>query len=200
MNFSASDLVKKSAAQLLFIILKNQKYTATNRQLKGNSYASEIVKKENTSEEKRGVIKLSEDDLLFFCIDMVKDNKYVEIKMVDNENTVEDWYLNSSIIQSAFYHSLLNDVKSLDTPKFRKKEGFKQEVIQVIKNKEFELWFGKRKFKIEANIKLKNHFIKKALLIKECISTQDYDKCREFDRKYKFKEFDIFKPSFKQIK
>ena len=200
MNFSAADLVKKSASQILYKEVKKIQYKATERQLKGNNYADKIVKKLNASDEKRGIIKLNNDDLLFFCIDMIYKNKHVEIKMVDNMDSYEQWYLNSSIVQSAFYASLLRDVKTLDTPQLRTKEGFKQEIVDVNHSNKFELWFGKIKYSIESNDSLKEHFIKKALLIKSCIETKDFDKCREFDKQYKFKEFDLFKPKFKKLK
>lgn len=197
MKFSASELVKRSASQLLYKELKKIEWNATPRQIKGNQYADEIVLKEEASSEKRGIINLG-DDLLFFCIDMIKDNKFIEIKMVEDMNNYEDWYLYSSIIQSTFYSSLLELVKTLDTPKFRKKEGFKQEVIKVPNNFKFELWFGEDKYDIYPNKKVLTHYLNKLQIVKSCIETKDFDTCREFDLKYKHKEFSIFKPKFKQ--
>jgi hypothetical protein len=199
MKFSASELVKKSASQILYMTLKKLQYKATDRQLKGNEYADKIVLKEEASSEKRGVVQLKEDNLLFFCIDMIKDNKFIEIKMVD-ERPVEEWYLLSSINQSAFYASLLKDVKTLDTPKFRKKEGFKQEIIFVPDEFNFELWFGKDKYLVQPNDKLKDHYLNKADIIHKSILTKSFDEVREFDLKYKHKEFEIFKPVYKKLK
>ena len=68
MKFSASELVKRSASQLLYKELKKLKWKTTPGQIKGDTYAEEIVKKEEGSAEKRGIIKLQDDDLLFFCI------------------------------------------------------------------------------------------------------------------------------------
>lgn len=199
MKFSASELVKRSAAQLLYKELKKIQWETTSRQLKGNEYANEIVKKNEASPEKRGIIEL-EEDLLFFCIDLVKDNKFVEIKMVEDENNYEDWYLYSSIMQSIFYASLLQKVKTLDTPKFRKKEGYKQEIIEVPKKFKFELWFGNnQKYNIFPNKKILNHYLNKAKLIKSCIKSKDFDSCKKFDLKFKHKEFSIFKPKYEEI-
>jgi hypothetical protein len=200
MKFSASELIKRSASQLLYIQLRNLQWQATPRQTKGNEYAEEIVKKEEASSEKRGIVSIG-DNLLFFCIDLIKDNKFVEIKMIEDENNYEDWYLYSSIIQSTFYATLLTQVKTLDTPKFRKKEGYKQEIILVPDNFEFELWFGKyQKYKIYPNQEILNHYINKAKLIDSCVETKDFDTCRIFDLKYKFKEFSIYKPKYEPIK
>jgi len=199
MKISASELVKRSASQLLFKEVKRIQWQASPRQFKGNDYAEEIVAKEEASAEKRGVISLG-DDLLFFCIDMVKDNKFIEIKMVDDPDNTEDWYLYSSIMQSTFYATLLTKVKTLDTPKFRKKEGFKQEVIQIPDKFEFELWFGERKFSIQPNEQVLQHYLDKAKLIKNSLNPINFDDCRIFDAKYKHKEFSIFKPIYKEIK
>ena len=199
MKISASELVKRSASQLLYKEIKRIEWQSTPRQLKGNEFADEVVKKEQASSEKRGIINLG-DDLLFFCIDLVKDNLFVEIKMVEDENNYEDWYLYSSIIQSTFYSSLLQQVKTLDTPKFRKKEGFKQEIIEVPSKFKFELWFGKhQKYEIIPNKKVLNHYLDKAKLVKSCIETKDFDTCRLFDAKFKHKEFSIFKPKYKKL-
>lgn len=202
MKFSASELVKRSASQLLFKELKSlywQKSAKVSpRQIKGNEFADEIVFKEEAAAEKRGVLAI-DDDLIFFCVDMVKDKSFIEIKMVDNEDEYEDWYLKSSIMQSAFYATLLTQVKTLDTPKFKKKEGYKQEVIAIPSDFDFQLWFGKQKFKVYPNVKILNHYLKKIELINNSIPTKDYDSCRIFDLKYKHKEFDIFKPKYVKI-
>jgi hypothetical protein len=121
MKISASELVKRSASQLLYKELKKIKFATTPRQFKGNEYANEIVAKEEASSEKRGIIPIG-DDLLFFCIDMVKANKFIEIKMIDDEYNYDDWYLYSSLLQSTYYATLITKLKTLDTPKFSKKE------------------------------------------------------------------------------
>ena len=197
-KFSASDLVKKSASQILYLTLKKIRLTPTPGQYKGDKHAEEVVKKEEASSEKRGVVEL-DDSLVFFCVDMVKDNKYVEIKMVEDMEDYPDWYLHSSIMQATLYASLLQDVKYLDTPKFRKKEGYKQEVILVAKNPIFELWFGEDKYEIYPDSQVKEHYLNKAKLIESCIANMDYSTCREFDSRYKFKEFELFKPLYKKI-
>lgn len=199
MNISASELVKRSTSQLLFKTIRQLNWNATLRQVKGNKYADDIVAKEEGCSEKRGVIKLDNEALLFFCIDLVKDNKYIEIKMVDDMNDAPEWYLQSSIMQATFYASLLTKVKSLDTPKFRKKEGYKQEVILIKKSPIYELWFGEDKYRVYPNKKIYNHYIKKIKLLTSSIDNADYSACRAFDSKYKHNEFEIFNPKFESI-
>ena len=196
MNISAAELVKRSTSQLLYKEIKRIEWQATPRQHRGNNYADEIVAKEKASSEKRGVVKLKDDNLLFFCIDLVKDNKYVEIKMVENMNDYPDWYFHSSIMQATFYASLIEKTKSLDTPKFRRKEGYKQEVINIHPNPEFELWFGEDKYKVYPNANVYNHYIKKANVFLKSIDEVDFDKCRSFDSNFKHKEFNLFRPKY----
>lgn len=196
MKISASELVKRSASQLLYKEIKHIDWVATSRQLDGNKYADKIVKKEKASSEKRGIINLGKN-LLFFCIDLAKDNKFIEIKMVENKQ-YEPWYLYSSIMQSTFYASLLKQVKTLDTPEFRKKEGYSQEIIKVPNKFKFELWFGDQKYKIFPNKQVLEHYLNKAKLISSCVENKDFDSCRLFDSKFKHKEFNIYKPKFKK--
>lgn len=196
MNFSASDLIKKSAAQILYKEVKKIEWKKTNRQYRGNEYAEEIVKKENASSERRGCIVV-ENCNLFFCIDMLKDNLAVEIKMI--ENSYEDWYLHSSILQATFYYTALSKVKTLYTPKFKLKEGYKQEATSIPSNLEFQLWFGDDKYKIFTNEDIYNHYVKKMKLIHDCLNPINFEDCRKFDNHYKFKEFNLLKPKFKLI-
>ena len=196
MKFSAANLVKKSASALLYIEIKKIKWQQTYKQIKGNEYAEQIVEKNEGSAEKRGIISIN-GDLLFFCVDMVKDNKLIEIKMVDDEENYENWYLESSIMQSTFYATCATKVKTLDTPKFRKKEGYSQEVIPVPIDFIFELWFGdKKKFQVFPNDNVYNHYVNKMHVINEGIKSMNFDECRAFDYKYKFNEFKIYQPKF----
>lgn len=110
-------------------------------------------------------------------------------------------------MQSTFYASLLTKVKTLDTPKFRKKEGYKQEIIDVPEKFQFQLWFGGQKFEVFPDDNILNHYLNKAKLIISCINNRDpdtdsvdFDPCRKFDCEFKHKEFSIYKPKFKQIK
>ena len=196
--FSASDLVARSAAQLLFKQVRKLQWKATPRQLKGNEYAEAIVAKEEASAERRGIIKHN-DDLLFFCVDMVKDDTYIEIKKVDDQTNYEPWYLQAAIMQSTLYASLLLDVILLDTPKSRKKEGYKQELTYLNDQRNYELWFGTERFKIEPNDEIKAHFIAKMELLSTAIPLADFETCRQWDRQYKFQEFDIFNPKYARI-
>lgn len=197
MNFSASELVKRSASQLLFKELKKLQWQATKRQVGGNVYADELVSLNKASGEKRGVIEIG-SHLLFFCIDLVKNNLFAEVKMI--ESPYEDWFLQQSVLQATFYSTLLGEVRSLDTPKFRKKEGYSQEVLKVPEEREYQLWFGKEKYRVFPNEEVRDHYIEKLNLISDSIEHKDFDTCRDFDECYKHKEFTIFKPKYLKLK
>lgn len=196
MNYSASNLVKQSASQIAYMALKKIKHEATPRQFRGNSYASQVVKKEVASEEKRGIISLG-DDLLFFTIDMVRPPLLVEIKMVEGEP--EPWYLEQSVLQSALYAALAGKVTQLDTPIFKKKEGYKQEIIDRPENFIYQLWFGEDKYEVQPSEELYKHYLLKMQVINKTIANKDFAPVRAFDAKFKHKEFGIFKPKFSAV-
>jgi hypothetical protein len=196
MNFSASELVKKSASQIVYITSKQIKTVITPRQQIGDTYAKSIIKQEKASEEKRGIIKINED-LLYFCIDMVKDNIFTEIKMING--TFEKWYFESSILQATFYATLLSKVKTLDTPQFRLKEGFKQEEIKVPNDFHYQLWFGQEKYEISQNEKVFDFYMDKIKSIKLSLENENYDAVRQFDSDFKHKEFEYLKPEYRKI-
>lgn len=198
MNFSASELVKRSASQLVYKEVKKLEWIATPRQWEGVKYSEEVVRKEEASSEKRGIVKVAEH-LLFFCVDLVKDSLFAEIKMVDNQESYEEWYLESSIMQSVFYASLLKDLKTLDTPKFRKKEGFAQEITVIPEDFRYELWFGTEKFSILPSNVIKEHYLQKLEVVAYGVERKNYDNARIFDSNFKHKEFQIFKPTYKKL-
>lgn len=193
MNYSASQLVKQSASQTAYLLLKKQERKVTDRMYRGNIHSEQVASKEQASSEKRGIIPIG-DDIIFFCVDMVKDNLLAEVKLI--EGTYEDWFLKSSILQTSYYATLCKRIKHLDTPKFRKKEGYIQEIIHLPKNWRYELWFGKEKYSIQPCESLYKHYLNKIDVINDCLETSDFTNVRAFDSKYKWKEFDIFKPKY----
>lgn len=199
MNIGAANLVKDSASKLLYMELNKVERPVSQGQLDGNKYADSVVKKEKGCAEKRGTVKLR-DAMLYFCVDMVKDGRFIEIKSVRDELDCPEWYLTSSVLQSTFFATLLQKVDYLDTPKFRLDEGYPNEVMELPKDRPFELWFGIRKFRVHSDTVLMGHYYAKIEVLSEGLKNKSYDGVREWDAKYKFKEFDIFKPKYELIK
>ena len=214
MKYSASDLVKRSAAQIIYLKDKLDSILS-RRMLNGEAYQSKIVKDESLSntvademrgcytyiDKKEGEIFNDESVEIFFCIDMIKNGCFYEIKSVldeDGNETTEypDWYLNSSLLQCAFYKSLLLRMNGnkLFTPKFRVREGYKKSAMDVDVNAPYYLIFGTiGTWEVVVNdpdaiidfFKNKIHYIRGG-----------YTWARDFDGQYKRKEFDLLKEYF----
>jgi len=196
MFFSASQLVKSSASQILYFKTKKYKPEVTKNQIIGNKHADKIVKQQKAASEKRGIVKTKDFNILF-SIDMLKDNLAVEIKNVVGE--YEQWYLESSILQSTFYYTMLLQCKTLDTPKFRQIEGYPQEIVNIPDNIDFQLWFGDNKYQIFADYNVFSFYKDKAKVIFNSLNPIDYDNVRTFDKIYKFNEYKHLKPHYEKI-
>jgi hypothetical protein len=202
MRYSAADLVKRSCAQLVYF--KNYKEDVlSQRALNGEEYQSKIVKDESlantVADEMRGCY--SYDDVeIFFCIDMIKNGEFYEIKSIQDDNgneTLEysEWYLNSSLLQCAFYKSLLMEMNGnkLYTPKFRLKEGYKMSCVEINNNANYYLKFGGVgvwRIDVVNPTDIIDFYKNKIAHI------TDYDDARAFDREFKWKEFEVLKKYF----
>lgn len=204
MIFGASSLVKCSASQLLYRNLFPDRCKVSKKQIEmmrlGNEHSEKIVSKNKALFEKRGKFITPNNNIIYFCIDMVKSNMFTEIKMVTPP--VENWYLEKSILQSCLYATLLKNVKELDTPKFLIDKGFSNDIINIEDKFKYRLLFGKDRFIIykKDNMNIREHYLEKADLIQSCIKNRDFDKCKAWDLEFKHKEFNILKPKFKLIK
>lgn len=191
--FSAADLVKKSAAQIKYLRDKQERiYNA--RIARGVQHQKKVVEKLQATEELRSLIEI-DDIVIFASHDLLTDDYIAEIKNVEGE--YEDWYLQSSLLQAAFYKAIL--IKSggfLKTPSFRIKEGYPVIKTKVETSISYKLFFGEEIYEIidVDTDALINYFLNKA---KE---TYDYDRARAFDYKHKFKHYEELKTYFKVIK
>lgn len=202
---SAADLLKKSAMQIVFLRNRKERY-ATKMQEIGNEYQSKVSNDDKYknkglyAEELRGSYSF-DNNVIFFCIDMISDGNFFEIKSIqDKEGNITDeypeWYLNNSLLQCAFYKSMLilGDNKTLFTPKFRIKEGFEYKAMEVEPTNDYTLLFGdKLKFKVD---------VKKPQAIIDFYKNkiehlENYDTAKEYDNQFKFKDFDVLKKCFK---
>lgn len=208
LKYSAADLVKRSAAQIVYLINKRQ--VIYNWMIeKGMEFQSKIVKDESlaniVAEEMRGCYSyesLENDNKIdiFFCIDMIKNGCFYEIKSVldqEGNDTTEypEWYLRSSVLQCAFYKSLLLRMEGnvLFTPKFRLKEGYKKAALEVDVNAPYYLIFGNvGTFEIEVKNPDKIiDFYKNKISYLSSLGI-----ARIFDGYHKWKEFDELQEFF----
>lgn len=189
-NFSASVLVKKSAAQIKYL-RDNPTYEVSENALIGEQFQHAIAKELNADEEMSTRLELDEI-VLYASHDIVTDKYVQEIKSVFGE--APQWYLESSILQTAFYKSMimLSTGKML-TSAFRVAQGYESKSIEVSTDIEYRLKFGEDVYVVEvSNPKaIVDYFAQKAK------STFDYDTAREYDRMHKFKHFQECSKYFK---
>lgn len=210
-NVSASNLIKRSAAQTIYYKSKtyfyNQNKPATKAQIKGNQNAEKV----STSEyiEMRGTYVTPDQTLIHFAFDEIKkkENKtvFIEHKHIDNEKNLEDWYIQFSILQVAFYQSLAQDINHYVTAKFlRKTHEIKQ--LSVDNKRVFKLVFSNDEFKRVYKIKVTDpekiieYYLNKnkhSLLQNPTNLNKDYSIAREYDAEFKGCDWDNLKQFIK---
>lgn len=205
MKYSASKLIKCSAAQLVYFQKRKEYFESLSKYEElGTKFQSKIVKDESlanvVADEMRGCYSFNGNEI-FFCIDMIKNGEFYEIKSIFDKNgndTVEydDWYLENSLIQCAFYKSLLLNMEGdiLFTPKFRIKEGYKKVFLKVNKEAPYYLIFGNVG---KYNVKVINSLAIIDFYKDKISHLTNYDDAREFDNLWKHKEFGLLSNYFK---
>lgn len=191
-SFSASELVKKSAAQLKWhrdARAKSEKNGTfvvspppTAQMLQGEAWAKEHTKSKYV--EMGGAFR-RDDVTIWFSIDEVRSQvrclKLIEHKMTSE--TPEPWFLESALIQTAFYGAMASHLEELNTAKFH--TGEKHCLYIADKPLRSELHFGNRKFFVSYDATpILRFYLTKAR------TTWDYDRARAFDKTYKHQEWD----------
>lgn len=190
--YSASDLIKKSASQITFFKKKRENITnMLNKRIEeGVKFQHEVaVEKGCAAEEFRTTVKYK-DIIIFACHDLITDDAFIEVKNIDDDTKpIPSWYLESSLLQCAFYKSLLLLSNSkVISPKFRIKEGYDRQVLRVNINNPYILHIGNDEYEVTLNeedshIKIVEYFYQKASM------TSDYDIAHGYDNKHKFQHF-----------
>lgn len=212
-NVSASNLIKRSAAQTVYYKSKtyfyNQNKPATKAQILGNKNAEKV----STSEyiEMRGTYVTEDQTLIHFAFDEIQKKKnktvFIEHKHIDNEANLENWYIQFSILQVALYQSLAQDINHYVTAKFlRKTHETKQ--LSIDNKRIFKLIFSNDDFKRVYKVKVTepNKIIayylnknKHSLLQNPSNLDKDYAIARSYDAEFKghdwenLKQFIIYK-------
>lgn len=193
-TFSASDLVKQSAFQIWYLRRKRLRLAPTTSQKKGLEYQREVSTQNHGLEEMKGIY-IKDDVQISFCNDFINKTGVYEVKYVDLSRALPDWYFTVSLLQTAFYKSLLmlSDGK-LVTPAFKIKEGCEKVICMIDPNSNYFLLFGNKKYQIEVfnPYAIVNHFLEKArtTLEKEPYSAQSHDAM------YKHKDYEYLKQWF----
>jgi hypothetical protein len=193
-HMSLSGLLKSSAKQLCYLRKNRKEKPVTNEQLEGNEAA---LKKSEGLVEMRGTYEfeyLDKKILIHYAFDELKPNDksclFIEHKNIKSGSTVELWYRNACILQTAAYQAFakLNPNKHLETATFHVKDGYeKQEFELGNRYLRSELHFGNYIYSVLASTpeELVDFYKRKA------IASLEYDPSKEWDGKYKFKEYDF---------
>ena len=189
--FSAADLCKKSAAQILYLRNKQERIRTWRMEM-GIKYQHQVAEqKEDAAEEFRTSIA-DGDIVIFACHDIVCPDKLIEVKSIEGET--EQWYFESSLLQTAYYKSIvMSSDGHMFTPKFRLREGYKKEHKKVNPNIAYHLLFGEEEFDIEVQNpqKMVEYFFTKAEA-----TLLDYATARAYDAEHKFKHYEELKECF----
>lgn len=185
---SASDLVKRSALQIRFLRMKRQSII-TRRMLAGVQYQNQVAveQKAEDAQEYRTTVQVG-DLVIFACHDIITPDYCMEVKSITPGSNVEDWYLESSLLQTAFYKSLLMCSDGyVCTPKFRIKEGYNKKTLLIDKNLPYILKMGESSSWEVTTLypeKIIQYFAEKGK-----VTFGDELDCRKYDRMHKFKHF-----------
>lgn len=198
-NHSAKDLISRSCKQLWYFQqlppreVKRKKEPSA-WQIEGTNFQDMIINTHfpNCCPEMCGMFEYN-GNAVFFSNDICYEDKCIEVKWVDEESVVPDWYLQSSLVQCALYSSFIkHGCTLLHTAKFAVSNGRERKVFQINQDASYYLRFGNDTYVIKVlDPKPLINYIKEKL---DCIS--DYYRATYFDQKYKHREFELFKNTF----
>ena len=198
MYLTASDLVKRSASQILHLrsiraeqekagLEPNLDFISENIMI-GEQFQKQCTKSEFV--EMCGIFRKDSTEIRF-SVDEVRPQRasvqFVEHKWVKDHATAPLWYFHSALIQTAFYGAMGQFVEELNTSYFVKgpqhKLPLEKKVVSVLN-------FGGRAFRVSGDVpKILQFYMTKARLI----ARGDHKWAKEWDKEWKHKEWDWFK-------
>ena len=194
-SFSAKDLCTRSCMQIrMFMLHPENRPRPTQNMLDGLSFQEMICSQQNDVIDQEMVGEVHDgDDTIRFSIDIVTKDAFIEVKSVDKDREVPDWYRKSSLLQCAVYYALLHESDGeLHTAKFRCDQGRERISCHANKDNPYILVFGEERYAIFLSDKraILDFIIEKK---NACLS---WDDAKEFDRLNKQKEFDLLSKHF----
>ena len=200
-TFSAKDLCTRSCMQIKMFMEHPEKRPIPFENpnvIMGDKYQHDLAKKFTNivDEEMRGSL-VTTNLTIMFTHDIVCEDKIVEIKYVDPARELEDWYLKSSLLQCAIYKALTNKCGGhLETATFRVNMGHEKQYATVPYDIPYLLYFGNDKYKIMTN----NDDALTDFILNKAYASLDWTEAKQFDARYKHKEYELLSPCFNAIK
>lgn len=195
-SFSAKDLCTRSCMQIrMFMIHPENRPQPTQNMLEGVSFQEEVCEslKNVIDQEMVGEFH-DEEDMIRFSIDIVTTDAFIEVKSVDKDRELPDWYKKSSLLQCAVYYALLQESDGeLHTASFRCNQGHAKVSTKANVDNPYVLVFGDEKYSISL---LDRKSILDFVITKKN-ACGSWDDAKEFDGKFKHKEFELLSRFFK---
>ena len=197
--FSAKDLCTRSCMQIKMFREKPELKPKPNmNQWKGCDFQHEIAKTlDNVVGEEMGGCVQDDNLLIYFANDIICTDKIIEVKSIDENREVDDWYLKSCFLQCAIYKTLTHYCKNkLKTASFHVQNGNKYVECVVGDYTPFILYFGKDKYIIT----VMNYEPILKFVLRKAKHSLEWDSAKQFDSKYKGKEYETLKNYFHVLK
>ena len=214
--FSLSDIVKKSAAGILYNMINKKERVVTPGQILGDSFADMIYNKMKHDYLYREIGSFISLELfgvtcrLYYSLDMYDElsKTAYEIKSVfEKDNGIEtdtgpeEWYFNSSLVQSSLLAYLSFNSNVLNTSKFWKDLSGENHCIKTNQRRveKFVLIFGDKKYDVYPSKLVYLHYINKIEAIMEDYiefmksGTYNYNSTKRFDGLHKHIDINYFK-------
>jgi len=190
-TFSAKDLCTRSCMQIKMLAEHPERKSPPSAMVYyGEAFQKAVARTipNIIGEEMRG--KYTNDRLgitINFSNDIVCNDKIIEVKSVNGK--YEDWYLQSSILQCAFYKSMmLLGARHLETASFYVNLGNErvQTEIDPSRNIRYILIFGEEKYEIFVS----NPYQIVGFFENKAVCSTDWTSAKRWDEMYKHREFE----------
>jgi hypothetical protein len=188
-SFSAKDLLTRSCMQIkMFAEHPEKKPLPSQMVAYGEKFQKAVADTipNIVGEEMRGsYVNMAHGITINFSNDIVCEDKIIEVKSV--KYPVEDWYLNSSLLQCAFYKSMIAlGARHFETASFYVNLGHERKYVDVSQAVRYILIFGEEKYEVFVS---SPHDVVWFFEHKALCST-DWSIAKAWDAKYKHREFE----------
>lgn len=197
-RFSAKDLCTRSCMQIKMFNEHPEKRPQPSEMVNyGEKFQNAVADTipNIIGQEMRGTFRdFSKDVAIDFSNDIVCKNKIIEVKSVSHP--FQDWYFNSSLLQCAFYKSMIMlGANNLETASFYTQLGNEKIYTKVDNGIRYVLIFGEDKYEIMVHDAsyIVNFFIDKSF------ACRDWTTAKEFDLANKHREFELLNKYFSYI-
>lgn len=194
LSFSGKDLATRSAMQLCYMRNHKVERIINYNMVIGEQHQHDVAQRQKGVYEEMKTVLRYNDIIISCCHDIVDKKNHIitEVKNIDPNRPLEDWYFKNSIVQCVLYSTVCHfNGNVFITPIFRIKQGFKQDGF-FLTNIEYHLLFGEEEY----NIIAKDYDAILLYFSVKANSSKDYESAKIFDEFHKFKHFEDLRKYF----